>query len=95
LLRYFNPIGSHPSGKIGEDPKGIPNNLMPFLAQVAVKRRDKLTVYGSDYDTVDGTGVRDYLHVMDLAAGHVLSLNMLLSPDFNGVKVYNLGTGKG
>ena len=68
---------------------------MPFIAQVAVKRRDKLTVYGSDYDTVDGTGVRDYLHVMDLSDGHVLALNKLLHPDFNGVKIYNLGTGKG
>merc|ERR1719384_1893748 len=95
LLRYFNPVGAHPSGMIGEDPQGIPNNLMPFIAQVAVGRRDKLTVYGSDYDTVDGTGVRDYLHVMDLAIGHVLALNVLLDPKFHGVKVYNLGTGKG
>ena len=94
-MRYFNPIGSHPSGNIGEDPQGIPNNLMPFIAQVAVKRREKLFVYGSDYDTVDGTGVRDYLHVMDLAVGHVLALNKLLDPHFNGVKIYNLGTGKG
>jgi len=95
LLRYFNPVGSHPSGNIGEDPQGIPNNLMPFIAQVAVKRREKLTVYGSDYDTVDGTGVRDYLHVVDLAVDHVLALNMLLKPDFHGAKIYNLGTGKG
>jgi len=95
LLRYFNPIGSHPSGNIGEDPQGIPNNLMPFIAQVAVGRRDKLTVYGSDYDTVDGTGVRDYLHVMDLAIGHVLALNKLLDPEFRGVNIYNLGTGRG
>ena len=95
LLRYFNPIGAHPSGQIGEDPQGIPNNLMPFIAQVAVKRRDKLTVYGTDFPTPDGTGVRDYLHVMDLAVGHVQSLNVLLNPEFHGVKIYNLGTGKG
>lgn len=93
LLRYFNPVGAHPSGLIGEDPQGIPNNLMPFIAQVAVGRRDKLSVYGSNYPTKDGTGVRDYIHVMDLADGHIAALNSA-SPK-NGLHVYNLGTGKG
>ena len=77
VLRYFNPIGAHPSGRIGEDPKGIPNNLLPFVAQVAAGRREKLMVYGNDYDTVDGTGMRDYIHVMDLAAGHLAALGRL------------------
>eukprot|EP00096_Caligus_rogercresseyi_P008320 TRINITY_DN2695_c0_g1_i1.p1 TRINITY_DN2695_c0_g1~~TRINITY_DN2695_c0_g1_i1.p1 ORF type:complete len:364 (+),score=71.91 TRINITY_DN2695_c0_g1_i1:476-1567(+) len=95
ILRYFNPVGAHPSGKIGEDPQGIPNNLLPFVAQVAVGRRDKLTVYGKDYDTLDGTGVRDYIHIMDLAKGHALAVNELLKPDNCGVHIYNLGTGKG
>ena len=95
LLRYFNLTGAHPSGNIGEDPLGVPANLLPFIAQVAVKRREKLMVYGSDYDTVDGTGVRDYIHVMDLVMGHILALKKLLEPEFRGVKIYNLGTGKG
>lgn len=91
LLRYFNPVGAHPSGEIGEDPAGIPNNLMPFVAQVAVGRREKLSVFGDQYPTVDGTGVRDYIHVMDLAEGHVAALTHL-SP---GVDAYNLGSGEG
>lgn len=94
LLRYFNPCGGHPSGTMGEDPKGIPNNLMPYVQQVAVGRREKLTVFGSDYPTVDGTGVRDYIHVMDLAEGHVAALAKSLGEEI-GCKVYNLGTGKG
>ncbi len=92
LLRYFNPIGAHPSGLIGEDPQGIPNNLMPFIAQVAVGRRDELTIFGNDYPTVDGTCERDYLHVVDLAVGHLKALKALEAP---GVSVYNLGTGQG
>lgn len=91
LLRYFNPVGAHPSGRIGEDPAGIPNNLLPFIAQVAVGRRDKLSVFGDDYDTPDGTGVRDYIHVMDLAEGHVAALNYASC----GVQTYNLGSGVG
>jgi len=91
LLRYFNPVGAHPSGCIGEDPAGIPNNLLPFLAQVAVGRHEQLSVFGDDYDTPDGTGVRDYIHVMDLAEGHVASLHSV-SP---GVQTYNLGSGVG
>lgn len=93
-LRYFNPVGAHPSGQIGEDPSGIPNNLMPFVAQVAVGRRDKLSVFGDDYDTPDGTGVRDYIHVEDLAAGHVAALERIRSAD-PGLSVWNLGTGQG
>lgn len=92
LLRYFNPIGAHPSGKIGEDPQGIPNNLMPFIAQVAVGRRDELTIFGNDYETTDGTCERDYLHVVDLAVGHLKALEVVSEP---GVSIYNLGTGKG
>ena len=92
LLRYFNPIGAHPSGLIGEDPQGIPNNLMPFIAQVAVGRRDELTIFGNDYPTKDGTCERDYLHVVDLAVGHLKALKALEVP---GVSVYNLGTGQG
>lgn len=95
LLRYFNPVGAHPSGEIGEDPQGIPNNLMPYIAQVAVGRREKLMVYGHDYDTVDGTGVRDYIHVMDIADGHVAAVKSIVNPEFLGVKIYNLGTGEG
>mmetsp|Transcript_25143 Transcript_25143/g.35408 ORF Transcript_25143/g.35408 Transcript_25143/m.35408 type:complete len:385 (-) Transcript_25143:87-1241(-) len=95
ILRYFNPIGAHPSGKIGEDPQGIPNNLMPFIAQVCVGRRDKLSVFGDDYDTPDGTGVRDYIHVVDLAKGHVAALDTLYSDDPVGCEAVNLGTGKG
>ena len=93
LLRYFNPIGAHPSGLIGENPKGIPNNLLPYITQVAVGKREKLHVYGNDYDTPDGTGVRDYIHVVDLAKGHVAALKAIEAGC--GVKVYNLGTGKG
>ena len=91
LLRYFNPIGAHPSGLMGEDPKGIPNNLLPYVAQVAVGKRD--TVFGDDYDTPDGTGVRDYIHVMDLASGHVAALAWMAGR--TGVEVFNLGTGRG
>ncbi|KAL4236311.1 hypothetical protein ACF0H5_004698 [Mactra antiquata] len=93
LLRYFNPVGAHASGKIGEDPQGVPNNLMPYISQVAVGRRNELTVYGNDYDTPDKTGVRDYIHVVDLAQGHVAALKKLT--EGCGCKVYNLGTGTG
>ena len=93
LLRYFNPVGAHPSGRIGEDPNGIPNNLMPYIAQVAIGRRKELSVFGSDYPTHDGTGVRDYIHVCDLADGHVLALTKLAEGP--GVYTYNLGTGVG
>ena len=93
LLRYFNPIGAHPSGRIGEDPRGIPNNLMPFITQVAVGRREKLSVFGDDYDTPDGTGVRDYIHVVDLSRGHVAA--MAYTMQHNGCEVFNLGTGTG
>ena len=93
LLRYFNPIGAHESGTIGEDPKGIPNNLVPYIAQVAVGKLDKLGVFGNDYPTHDGTGVRDYIHVVDLAKGHVKALKKL-APG-SGVSIYNLGTGIG
>ena len=94
ILRYFNPVGAHPSGTIGEDPQGIPNNLMPFIAQVAVGRRDKLVVFGDDYPTADGTCERDYIHVEDLAAGHVAALNTLATSE-KAVSVWNLGTGQG
>jgi UDP-glucose 4-epimerase len=93
LLRYFNPVGAHASGTIGEDPAGIPNNLMPILTQVAVGRREKLLVYGDDYPTPDGTGRRDYLHVEDLAAGHVAALERLDTTD-EPVSTWNLGTGR-
>lgn len=93
LLRYFNPVGAHPSGLIGEDPQGIPNNLMPFIAQTAVGKREKISVFGNDYDTPDGTGVRDYLHVCDLASGHVAALKYVL--EHEGTEIFNLGTGKG
>ncbi len=93
LLRYFNPIGAHESGLIGEDPKGIPNNLVPYIAQVAVGKRECLHVFGDDYPTPDGTGVRDYIHVVDLAVGHVRALEKMQNT--KGVLVYNLGTGKG
>lgn len=93
LLRYFNPIGAHKSGKIGEDPKGIPNNLLPYVAQVAIGKLECLGVFGNDYDTPDGTGVRDYIHVVDLAVGHVKAINKI--KENPGVKIYNLGTGKG
>lgn len=93
LLRYFNPIGAHISGKIGEDPQGIPNNLMPYVAQVAIGRREYLSVFGNDYNTCDGTGVRDYIHIVDLAKGHVAALKKL--EENCGCKIYNLGTGTG
>ncbi len=93
LLRYFNPIGAHPSGLLGEDPNGIPNNLMPYICQVAVGKRKELHVFGDDYPTRDGTGIRDYIHVFDLAEGHVATLKRL--EDKPGLVVYNLGTGKG
>jgi len=93
LLRYFNPIGAHISGRIGEDPRGIPNNLMPYITQVAIGRRDHLSVYGNDYDTHDGTGVRDYIHVVDLARGHVAAVKYVTAND--GCEVFNLGTGSG
>lgn len=92
-LRYFNPVGAHPSGQLGEDPQGIPNNLLPFISQVAVGRRDALTVFGNDYPTPDGTGVRDYIHVMDLADGHVRALEQLHKQP--GQHLFNLGTGQG
>ena len=96
LLRYFNPVGNHESGTIGEDPSGIPNNLMPFITQTAVGRRKELSVFGGDYDTVDGTGVRDYIHVVDLAKGHVKAVEKLLSSKgIDGAQAYNLGTGSG
>ncbi len=93
LLRYFNPVGAHPSGDMGEDPQGIPNNLMPYIAQVAVGRRDSLAIFGNDYPTEDGTGVRDYIHVMDLADGHVAAMEKLAG--IQGVHIYNLGAGIG
>ena len=93
LLRYFNPIGAHPSGLMGENPNGIPNNLMPYITQVAVGKLKELGVFGNDYDTPDGTGVRDYIHVVDLAKGHVKALKKL--EDNSGLSIYNLGTGKG
>jgi len=93
LLRYFNPIGAHESGRIGEDPRGIPNNLMPYITQVAIGRREKLSVYGNDYDTHDGTGVRDYIHVVDLAKGHVAAVKYTAA--HKGAEVFNLGTGVG
>ncbi|KAG8056367.1 hypothetical protein GUJ93_ZPchr0002g25816 [Zizania palustris] len=96
LLRYFNPVGAHPSGYLGEDPCGIPNNLMPFVQQVAVGRRPSLTIFGNDYATKDGTGVRDYIHVLDLAEGHIAALRKLFDSSSNtGCEAYNLGTGKG
>lgn len=93
LLRYFNPIGAHPSGKIGENPNGIPNNLMPYITQVAVGKREKLGVFGNDYPTHDGTGVRDYIHVMDLASAHVAALQAITHKA--GLAIYNIGTGQG
>jgi len=93
LLRYFNPVGAHRSGEIGEDPNGIPNNLMPYIAQVAVGKLEKLFIFGNDYDTYDGTGIRDYIHVVDLARGHLKALDKL--GEDPGVVTYNLGTGRG
>jgi len=92
-LRYFNPVGAHKSGRIGEDPRGIPNNLMPYITQVAVGKRPLLSVFGKDYKTKDGTGVRDYIHVVDLAKGHIAAVKLLKSNP--GCAIYNLGTGKG
>jgi len=93
LLRYFNPVGAHKSGRIGEDPQGIPTNLMPYVTQVAVGRREKLSIYGNDYNTVDGTGVRDYIHVVDLANAHLCALNNRL--EATGCRAWNIGTGNG
>ncbi|MBQ1262757.1 MAG: UDP-glucose 4-epimerase GalE [Oscillospiraceae bacterium] len=93
LLRYFNPIGAHKSGRIGEDPNGIPNNLMPYISQVAIGKRECLSVFGDDYDTEDGTGVRDYIHVVDLALGHLKAVEKVLRD--KGIGAYNLGTGNG
>jgi len=93
LLRYFNPVGAHPSGEIGEDPNGVPNNLMPYVSQVAVGKRERLSVFGNDYPTIDGTGVRDYIHVVDLALGHVAALNKLMQGC--GLLTLNLGAGRG
>lgn len=93
ILRYFNPVGAHESGLIGEDPNGIPNNLMPYITQVAIGRRERLTVFGDDYDTPDGTGVRDYIHVVDLAEGHLCAIRYAQA--HTGCEVFNLGTGRG
>jgi UDP-glucose 4-epimerase len=93
LLRYFNPVGAHKSGRIGEDPQGMPNNLMPYIAQVAVGKLTRLSVFGDDYPTKDGTGVRDYIHVVDLAFGHISAIQKLANTP--GVFIYNLGTGRG
>ena len=93
ILRYFNPVGAHKSGRIGEDPNGIPNNLMPYISQVAIGKLEKLNVFGGDYDTKDGTGVRDFIHVVDLAKGHVAALKKFEAPC--GLQIYNLGTGQG
>ena len=93
LLRYFNPVGAHKSGQIGEDPQGIPNNLMPYVTQVAVGRREKLSIFGNDYETIDGTGVRDYIHVVDLANAHLCALNNRLNAQ--GCRAWNIGTGNG
>jgi UDP-glucose 4-epimerase len=94
LLRYFNPVGAHPSGRIGEDPNGIPNNLLPYISQVAVGKLKELSVFGDNYPTRDGTGIRDYIHVVDLAKGHIKALAKLESAK-SGVLTYNLGTGRG
>lgn len=93
LLRYFNPIGAHESGRLGEDPNGIPNNLMPYITQVAAGKRKMLNIFGNDYDTYDGTGIRDYIHVVDLAKGHLKALQKVI--ESNGIDAYNLGTGIG
>ena len=95
LLRYFNPIGAHESGRIGEDPSGIPNNLLPYIAKVAVGKLEKVSVFGNDYDTPDGTGVRDYIHVVDLAKGHIKAIEKIEKEKQVGCKIYNLGTGTG
>src|SRR4029434_3154263 len=95
VLRYFNPVGAHESGLIGEDPAGIPNNLMPFVAQVAAGRRSRLRIFGNDYPTADGTGIRDYIHVVDLAGGHVAALTKLMATNAPREMIANLGTGRG
>ena len=95
LLRYFNPVGAHPSGTLGEDPNGIPNNLVPYVMQVAVGRLERVRVFGDDYDTPDGTGVRDYIHVMDLAEAHVAALDALRDGRLSGATAVNVGTGNG
>lgn len=95
LLRYFNPVGAHPSGLMGEDPRGIPNNLMPFITQVAVGKSAQLSVFGGDYPTLDDTGVRDYIHVVDLALGHIKALEKLASQTSKSIDAYNLGAGIG
>jgi UDP-glucose 4-epimerase len=95
ILRYFNPVGAHESGQIGEDPNGIPNNLLPYIAQVSVGKLPELAVFGNDYPTPDGTGVRDYIHVVDLAEGHLCALRALAEPTRTGAHVWNLGTGQG
>ncbi|CAN8025322.1 unnamed protein product, partial [Ixodes persulcatus] len=95
LLRYFNPVGAHESGDIGEDPQGTPNNLMPYVSQVAIGRRSELSVFGNDFDTPDGTGVRDYVHVVDLAKGHVATLDKVVAGSLSGCRAFNLGTGRG
>ena len=92
-MRYFNPIGAHSSGEIGEDPNGIPNNLLPFISQVAIGKMEELNVYGNDYQTLDGTCRRDYLHVMDLADGHLAALDYLINKQSNSFEIFNLGTG--
>lgn len=95
LLRYFNPVGAHESGDIGEDPQGTPNNLMPYVSQVAIGRRSEVSVFGNDFDTPDGTGVRDYVHVVDLAKGHVVTLDKVVAGNLSGCRAFNLGTGRG
>lgn len=95
ILRYFNPIGAHPSGDMGEDPSGLLSNLVPYLQQVAIGKKDHINVFGTDYDTPDGTCLRDYIHVMDIAEGHVKALEYMQSNDYKGYDVFNLGTGKG
>jgi UDP-glucose 4-epimerase len=94
-LRYFNPVGAHSSGDIGEDPQEMPNNLMPFVTQVAVGLRPELKVFGKDYNTVDGTGVRDYIHIEDLSNGHLAALKEIMSKNWKGFNAINLGTGRG
>ncbi len=95
ILRYFNPIGAHPSGDMGEDPSGLLSNLVPFLQQVAIGKQDHINVFGTDYDTPDGTCIRDYIHVMDIAEGHVKALEFMQRNNYQGYDVFNLGTGKG
>ena len=95
ILRYFNPIGAHPSGDMGEDPSGLLSNLVPFLQQVAIGKQDHINVFGTDYDTPDGTCIRDYIHVMDIAEGHVKALEFMQKNNYQGYDVFNLGTGKG